>query len=315
MRRLYMVTHMRVLVAVCVVMLGAAGCDQIPFLKPRKPSKTVSSSSAPAAAPSTAVHGTVIAKVNNIPITLEDMNQEIEAYNSLVPADKSEAKITTREQKVEYVKNQMVRSLLLYQEALDRRLDESEEVQRILDRTKRELLVVELLRKEAEGLEVTSQEIEESYNTYKDRLKEPEERQIREIVVASESEAKEILIQLLQGGDFSTIARERSIAASKKDGGNLGFIKPGQQKSSQFDDAAFSTSLETGSVSSIFKGPEGYYIIKLEAKHGGKQMALSDVWDNLKRSLTIMKQQQKMEELVGKLSRDAKIEISEGEIK
>ncbi len=285
------------------------GCDKISFYKP-KPKQSAREASTSTAA----VKGTVIAKVNNAPIILEDLTKEIETYNAMVPADKPEAKISTRDQKIDYLKNEMVRRMLLYQEAMNKGLDRKEEVLLALDKTKQDLLVMELVRKEAENVEVSSKEIEEYYNNYKDQLKEPEERQIREIVVSSEQEAKDILIQLLQGSDFASIAKDRSRSASAKEGGDLGFIKKGK-KSAQFDAMAFSDTLETGKVSSIFKGPEGYSILKLETRRGGKQKSLTEMWDDIKRGLTFLKQQKKIEDLIGKLSRDAKLEFYEGEIK
>jgi parvulin-like peptidyl-prolyl isomerase len=161
---------------------------------------------------------------------------------------------------------------------------------------------------------VSSKEIEDYYNNYKDQLKEPEERQLLEIVVTSEQDAKDILIQLLQGADFATLAKDHSKSASAKNGGDLGFIKKGQ-KSAQFDAVAFSDSLDVGKMSSIFKCPDGYYIVKLEAKRGGKQRSLADMWDDIKKGLTFLKQQKKIEDLIGKLSHDAKLEFYEGEIK
>lgn len=292
---------------ICFVFMFLAGCDLITSLQPKKPVKKQ-------AGPELPVKGTVIAKVNNTPITLEELNEEIDAYNAIVPPDKPEAKITTRDQKINYLKNELVRRSLLYQGALTRGLDRKEEVLKTLDKTKQELLVMELVRQEAEKIDVSSKEIEDYYNTYKEQLKEPEERQVREIVVNTEQEAKDILIQLLQGADFATLARERSKSASAKDGGDLGFITPGK-RFSQFDAVAFSNTLDAGKISSIFKGPEGYYILKLEGKRGGKQKSLSELWDDIKKGLTFLKQQQKIEDLITKLSRDAKIEVYEGEIK
>jgi len=208
----------------------------------------------------------------------------------------------------------MVRRALLYQEALDRGLDRNETVLRVLEKNKRDLLVVELIREEVDKIEVSSKEIEDYYNAYKEQLKEPEERNIREIVVPTEQEAKDILIQLLQGADFATKALERSKSSSAKDGGDLGFIQKGK-KSLQFDAVAFSDSLEVGKISSIFKGPDGYYIVKLEAKRGGKQKSLSEMWDDIKRGLTFLKQQDRIDNLVSKLSREARLEFYEGEIK
>ncbi len=297
-----------IVLLVCFAFLSFLGCDKLGSVNPAKKAEVKKSYT------SVPVKGKVIARVNNIPITLEDINQEIEAFNASVPVDRPELKITTREQKINYLKNEVVRRTLLYQNAMDQGLDRNAEVLGALDKAKMQLLVLELIKNETEKIDVTSKEIEEYYNTFKDQLKEPEERQVREIVVSSEQDAKDALIQLLQGGDFATLAKEKSRSASSKQGGDLGFISKGK-KFAQFDEVAFSDTLDVGRISNIFKGPDGYYIIKLEAKKGGKQKSLSELWDDIKRGLTFLKQQQRIEELIGKLSRDAKIEIYEGEIK
>lgn len=295
------------IVAIFLTSLG--GCEKLNFLSP--PKKEQPKQAAPAAI---AVKGTLVARVNNIPIILEELNEEIDAYNAAVPQDKPEMKITTRDQKINYLKNEMVRRTLIYQEALDRGLEKSEDVVKALEKIKQNLLVSQLVRQEAEKVDVASKEVEDYYNTYKEQLKSPEERNIREIAVSTEPEAKDIMIQLLQGADFATLAKDRSKSGSAKDGGDLGFIKKGN-KFSQFDSIAFSDSLEAGKVSSIFKGPDGYYILKLEGKRGGQEKPLADMWDDIKKGLTFLKQQKKIEDLVGKLSTSAKLEIYEGEIK
>jgi len=284
------------------------GCDKLGLIPAKK------SQEAKKATPTAKVKGTIIAQVNNAPITLEELNQEVEAYNAMVPADRPELKITTREQKIDYLKNEMVRRALLYQDALDRGLDRNEDVISALEKTKMDLLVVELVRQETSKVDVSSKEIEDYYNTYKDQLKEPEQRRIREIVVVNEPEARDILIQLLQGADFAAMAKERSKAPSAKNGGDLGFIERGKMPA-QFDAVAFSPTLETGKISNIFKVPDGYAIIKLEAVRGGQQKSLSEMWEDIKRGLIFLKQQQKIEDLLSKLSRDAKIEIRESQIK
>ena len=58
-----------------------------------------------------------------------------------------------------------------------------------------------------------------------------------------------------------------------------------------------------------------YSIIKLEGKRGGKLKPLSEMWDDIKKELTFQKQQQAIDEMIGRLSRDAKIDVYEGEIK
>lgn len=293
--------------AACFIFCGLTGCEKINFFKAPKAEQKGT-----AAALQISVKGTVIARVNNIPIILEDLNEEIEAFNSIVPADKPEMKITTREKKIEYLKNEMVRRMLIYQAALDRGLDRDDEVMRALEKTKMDLLVVSLVKQEADKISVSSKEIEDYYNTYQEELKEPEEKSIREIVLVTEQEARGVLVQLLQGADFATLAKERSKSASAKNGGDLGFVSTDRMFKEM---ASVSDTLEVGQVSTMFKGPQGYYIIKVDARRGGKKKTLNELWDDIKRGLTFLKQQQMLEDLIGKLSRQAKIEIYEGEIK
>lgn len=298
----------------CAVLGGLAammlfcGCDKILPLKKKTPpppaAQTVLSE----------VKGTLIARVNNQPMTLEELNEEIENFNKYVPADKPEERIDTRDKKLNYLKNEMVRRILLSQAALDRGLDRKEDVQKALNNFKQNLLVAELVKAETENIEVASAEIEDYYNQYKEQLKEPEERRIREIVLSAEGDAKDALIELLKGADFAALAQTKSVSASAKNGGDLGYIKKGI-KSPQFDDVAFSTTLEAGRTSNYFKGTEGYYILKLEAKREGKVKSLSDLWDDIKNGLKFLKQQKKVEDLISKLSADAKIEVIENAVK
>lgn len=287
------------------------GCDKI------FPAKNKAQENKPAAVKTSSpveAKGTVIAKVNNQPITLEELNSEIESYNKEVPAEQPNEKIDTRDKKIAYLKNEMVRRVILAQAAQDKGLDRKEDVVKALDNFKQSILVAELIRQETETVEVASKEIEDYYNASKDQLKEPEERQIREIVVAGESEAKDVLIELLKGADFASLAQGRSTAVSREKGGDLGYIKKGV-KSPKFDDVAFSSSLEAGKFSNYFKAAEGYYILKLEAKREGKVKSLSELWDDIKTGLTFLKKQQKIEELISKLSSSAKIEVIESAIK
>jgi len=292
-----------------ILLTGMLGCDNLGFPKSNKKTGDFLGSIGSTS------RGKVIGKVNNIPLTLEDLNEDIEEYNdNVVPEDKPEMKITTREQKINYAKNEMVRAALLYQEALNRGMDKDQDVAKALEQAKMKLLVAKVLRNEMAKVEVSSKDVEEAYNTYKEQLKEPEERQIREIVVSSEQDAKDVLVQLLQGADFATLAKEKSRSSSSKDGGDIGFIPKGK-KFAQFDAVAFSDTLDVGKTSNIFKGPDGYYVIKLEAKRGGKQKPLSELYDDIKRTLTFLKQREKLDELVNKVSKTAKIEVNEGEIK
>ena len=188
-----------------------AGCEKI---FPKKAPKAVIPANTET--PAFEVKGTIVAKVNNQPIILEDLEAEIESFNEEVPADRPAEKIDTKDKKITYLKNVVIRRMIMAQSASDKGLNRKPEVERALENFKQRLLAAELGRLEAEAVEVTSKEIEDYYNMAKEELKEPEERQLREIVTASEGDAKSIMIELLQGGDFATLAQSRSITASAK---------------------------------------------------------------------------------------------------
>lgn len=74
-------------------------------------------------------------------------------------------------------------------------------------------------------------------------------------------------------------------------------------------------TLEVGQISGVFKTVDGYCIIKVEEKQGGKLRSLNEMRDDIKRGLTFLEQQKRVEKLIGDLSRNTKIEVYESEIK
>jgi parvulin-like peptidyl-prolyl isomerase len=261
------------------------------------------------------VQGTLIAKVGDLPITLEQLEQEIQNYNALT--DNPAAKITTREQKIAYLNEELIRRYLLYFEAKTKGLDQQPKIQEQLRIVEINILASQLAQDEISSLTVTSSEVEDFYNLYKDQFQQEEERRIREIVVDDEAAAKDALIELLKGTDFATLARERSRVASAANGGDSGFIKKGARgpNFTRFDIVVFSPSLEVGQASNIFKDKDGYYIIKLEGKRGGQPKPLSEVWDEIKTNVLFLKQQQKLQEITGGLLKKTKVAIFEDKIK
>jgi len=292
------------LIFIALLSFVSVGCDKLENLQSLLPSKKPFQP-----------QGIIIAKVGDLAITSEQLEQEIKNYNEL--ATGPEAKINTREQKLAYLNEELVRRYLLYLEAKARHVDEQPKTQELLMGLEINVLANQLLQENIANITVTSSEVEDSYNLNKDQFQQEEERRIWEIVLNSEQEAKDVLIELLKGTDFAALAKERSVAASAANGGDLGFIKRGQRGAdfTRFDSIAFSGSLEVGQTSNIFKDKGGYYIIKLEGKKGGQPKPLSEVWDDIKRSALFLKQQQKLQEITANLSKKTKVVIYEDRIK
>lgn len=91
----------------------------------------------------------------------------------------------------------------------------------------------------------------------------PEQDQVwaRHILVATEEEAKAILESLNKGGDFGTIAKEKSTdTGSGANGGDLGWFSSGAMVA-EFETAAF--ALKVGEISQPIKTEFGYHIIQV----------------------------------------------------
>ena len=285
------------LLLVLVLPFLLIGCDKIPFLSDLfKPKGREPQIDFPV------VEGTVLARVDNWAISLEEFNERLRNLAELAP----EFKIETFNDKKAFLE-EMIRQQLLVQEAKSRGLDRKGEVVEAVKEFERGVLVREIVLQITEGVNVDAKEIEDYYNQFKEAFKEPMQYRASEIVVDTEHEANQILIDLLRGADFASNARLYSKSETASKGGDLGTIE--QWPFPQFDIVI--ATLEIGKVSNVFKGPEGYYIVKLREKKGGRQRTLSEVWDEIKPGLIILKQNQTLQDLIARLRQNSKVDIYE----
>jgi peptidyl-prolyl cis-trans isomerase C len=134
-----------------------------------------------------------------------------------------------------------------------------------------------------------------------------EEVHARHILVATEAEAEEIEKRLKNGEDFAKLANEVS-QDTNANGGDLGFFTRGQMLK-PFEDAAF--ALKVGEISKPVKTQFGWHIIKVEERR--KQPP--PTFDEVKDAITAQLVQQKAQEVVTGLRDSAKIEIIDPDLK
>ncbi|MCD6539814.1 MAG: peptidyl-prolyl cis-trans isomerase [Candidatus Omnitrophica bacterium] len=254
------------------------------------------------------IQGPLLAQVNNWRIGLEDFEKELKALEPLAKEQKID--INNYEFK-RRVLNELVRNALLAEEAKARGLDKDSDFIEALDDYKQRLLAQKLVEEEIADITVTEAEIEEFYERNKEFFRNPQEIKIREIVVNSESEAKDLYIRLLQGESFSSLATQYSVADSRNKGGDLGYIKyDPSKKFKKFWEIAL--ALDKGEVSSIFKGEDRkFYILKVEDKRGGKIAPLSEVKETIREALKIDKTNKKIEELINSAKQKSEVVINE----
>lgn len=128
--------------------------------------------------------------------------------------------------------------------------------------------------------EVTDDAVRARYDKEVAATPPANEIRARHILVATKEEAEAIIAQLEAGGDFETIAKEKSTDGAAAQGGDLGYFGPGQMVP-PFEEAAF--ALDVGQFS---KEPVqtqfGFHVIKVEDKRTQQPPAFDQVKDQVR---------------------------------
>ena len=301
-----------------LIIFSFSGCDQVSnftesfkeyFGPKEKPAQQAVAVSTPAPTPQTQVNTdkplapNELARVGNWSITVEEFNARLAQLKEVVPeydVDDPQAKALILEE--------LIRQQLLVEYAEDSGLSKRKDIVDAVEEFRRTLLVREVAVQLTENVEASELEARQYYDQNKEALIEPEELRVREIVVDTQQGAKDILIELLKGADFSQIAQERSIGKTAAQGGDLGFISE-----APFEQMANTLStLNIGDISSVFSGPQGFYIVKIEEKRGGEQKDFAEIKDEIKTGLTLLKQQQAILGKIEAAQKKSPVKVNEG---
>lgn len=260
------------------------------------------------------IKGQLLARVNKWSIGTVDFQDKLKALKALIPQENLQAQINDPATKKQIL-GELVNLEILAQTAEAKGMSNDPEVIAAVREFKRNFLAQKFLADLYRNITVSDMEIETFYNTNKLIFREPEQRKIREIATLSEPQIKDISIKLLQGDDFSYLARMYSIADSKDKGGDLGYLKIDEEttqkeKFPKFWQAALAT--EEGKVSGYFQGPDNrFYIIKVEKINNGTVQSLSEVRDKIREHLRGTQANRKREDVVFDAKQKFRVTINE----
>ena len=198
------------------------------------------------------------------------------------------------------VLNQIVNHKLLLLDA-QRNLYEAEATFRArLAQLKEELLIDYAAEKVLSQVNVSDKDLEAYYEENKDKFMTEEGVNASHILVDTEEKALEILASIKAGEvTFEEAASKHSSCPSGKNGGSLGDFGRGQMVP-EFDTAVF--EMQVGEVTETpVKTQFGYHLIKLNAKHEEKPMALADVREDLYKMLHTEKSRAAFESKINQL--------------
>ena len=269
--------------------------------------------SAPAASPSPGVPTAkpsehkatsvnVLARVGNWTITVEEFNERLNALKEAVP-DFDTSSLDAKK----IVLETLVRQQLLVSEAEKVGLANQKDIQAAVDEFRRTLIVQETVKNLVRDIKVSDEEASAFYEAQKTVLVEPVQWHVRSLVIDSQLKANELSTRILQGEDFAEIAKQNSIGDNAAQGGDLGFIA--EAPFAEMQNAI--APLNVGEVSGVFKGPQGFYIVKVEEKKGGTPIPFEDLKKDIIDNQMMLKQQQAILDHVEKLKGETKVEIKE----
>ena len=176
---------------------------------------------------------------------------------------------------------------------------------RLKEDIKRQLMINSILEETRNQISISDEELLEYYNENKESFLEPEQVHARHILVETEEEANNLLLQLKEGlTDFAELAKEKSIGPSAPSGGDLGFFSRGQMVK-EFEDTAF--SLEPGEISDVVQTQFGYHIIKCEEKKEEYSPAFEEAKERISNTLRYQKENEAISTFISKLKEEAVI--------
>jgi len=201
--------------------------------------------------------------------------------------------------------NEIINQELVVQDAIKRKLDETEEFKVKIQKIREGLLMQAALKLYWETHPLSEEELKKEYHKILSGIQLPKEYKSKHILVKTEEEAKALIIELEQGKDFGALAKEKSIdAVSAEKEGDLGW------RNKQGFVLAFSAALESlkkGSYTTVpVETQFGWHIIQLDDVRDSEPPSFESVKENVEMKL---QQTQQMHDYVEILRKEATIQI------
>jgi peptidyl-prolyl cis-trans isomerase C len=170
-----------------------------------------------------------------------------------------------------------------------------------------DIMIERLIAREVnKRVSVAPSDVRRYYQANPQEFERPERVRVRQIVVATEEEAKKVEERLQTGADFATLAREKSTAPEADRGGDLGYFALGEMP------AEFNVvfGLSKGGISGIVKSPYGFHVFKLEEKRQAGRMGLDEVSKGITEKLQREKEDSRYKQWLKELRSRTKFDVN-----
>ena len=256
------------------------------------PAAAPASNQPPAATAVTSASGTaqdsgIIARVNDEPVFLEDIERRLQDLHS--QASETHRSAFDLDQLI----FRLVNDTLLAQEARALGMADEAPVQDKLAELRRELAVTRLKTEAvADRVHITDDDVRAAFE------REYRRATLRVLTTHETSEAEQALAELRAGADFAELAKERSKDPYALRGGLVEAL-PRIDLMSEIADVAF--DLEPGALFGPIRTPIGYAVIRLESVEPADPERFEETRKDLRQMLGIQQSKQRQDELAAEL--------------
>jgi peptidyl-prolyl cis-trans isomerase C len=152
---------------------------------------------------------------------------------------------------------------------------------------------------------VSSSDVRHYYTDNPQEFEKPEQVRARQIVLATEADARAVMELLQAKKDFAGVAREKSTAPEADRGGDLGYFARGEMPS-EFD-VVFSLPMK--GISGIVKSPYGFHIFKLEDRRSAGKLSFDETSKGITEKLRRAKEDARYKQWLKELRSRTKFEV------
>ncbi len=259
-----------------------SGCDQIPLGSKQE------TSAAPASDTSA-----VVATVNGTPITEQGLAVYQQQRHSRRPNDPAS-------QDRDAVLEELINLELARQAGVQEGLDQKPDIAVQIDQQRRAVIAAAAIQHQLQVNPVSDEELKKLYD---DNVGDGKEYKARHILVEDQQKARDLIVELDEGADFSELAKQHSTGPSGKTGGELGWFSASQMVK-PFSDAL--AGMEKGTYT---KEPVqtqfGWHVIILD----DSRESTVPSFEQVKPQLKMMAQNQRVQDYVASLRSNATIDI------
>jgi peptidyl-prolyl cis-trans isomerase C len=164
---------------------------------------------------------------------------------------------------------------------------------------------VERLLTDVSRVEVGADEVARYYEEHAEEFKKPETVTLRQILVPTSNEARDVRRRLLkEPKSFEVLARSLSRAPEAPTGGLMGTFARGQLPP-ELEAGAF--ALPAGGTSDIVETPFGFHVLRVEAREPERGTSLEEAQGAIRQLLARQKSDRKIREFVSDLLARAKV--------